>query len=36
LLEVQEALLNGEGIFPSSRRLQAATERLRKNVTRSG
>jgi hypothetical protein len=36
LLEVQEALLNGEGVFASSRRLQAATERLRKGVTRSG
>jgi hypothetical protein len=36
LLEVQEALLNGDGACASSRRLLAATERLHKNVPRSG
>jgi hypothetical protein len=36
LLEVQEALLNGDDVFASSRRLRAATERLRKNLPRSG
>jgi hypothetical protein len=36
LLEVQKALLNGDGVFASSRRLMAATERLHQNVPRSG